>query len=63
MERLTKDGRTLNYDKKYFTDENEAQMFSDTVNGSVYPVDFLGGYEVVFQSEPEMEDNELEMDI
>lgn len=63
MERLTKDGRTLNYDKKYFTDENEAQMFANTVNGSVYPVDFLGGYEVVFQSEPEMENNEPEMDI
>lgn len=61
MERLTKDGRTLNYDKEYFVDENEAEMFANKVNGNVYPVDFLGGYEVVFQSE--LEETEPEMDI
>ena len=62
MERLTKDGKLLSYDKKYFTDEKEAEIFANKVNGNVYPVEFLGGYEVVFQSEQEISEQEINQD-
>ena len=39
--------------RKYFTDEKAAERFKNEVNGKVYPVDFLGGYEVHFQTTPE----------
>lgn len=49
MERLTKDGSVLHYNKQYFTNEKEAKIFAQEHNGKIYDADFLGGYEVVFQ--------------
>ncbi len=51
-------------EKAYFTDYEQAQAFAQSVNGTVYDVDFLGGYEVYFVPErntTEKDDYEMEM--
>lgn len=39
---------TIRRVKSYFIDEKEANEFANEVNGTVYEVDFLGGYEVYY---------------
>ena len=36
-------------------------MHKNKVNGKVYPVDFLGGYEVYYQPEKSNDDFDIEM--
>lgn len=51
--------------KSYFKDKNAANEFANKVNGTVYPVDFFGGYEVFYsptQDNIEVEENEIEME-
>lgn len=47
--------------KSYFQDEKAANEFANKVNGKVYPVDFLGGYEVYYQPEKSNDDFDIEM--
>lgn len=47
--------------KSYFKDEKAAFEFADKVNGTVYPVDFFGGYEVYYQPEKSNDNFDIEI--
>ena len=53
------DVQKTNIVRKYFTNEKDAENFKNEVGGKVCPVDFLGGYEVRFQTTPEEVNQDL----